>query len=514
MNEHPDSERIIQVEAPRNRSLLGEVPVDGPEEVAAAVARVREVQRGWASLEPADRARRLRALIREIALRREEIARRIVAETGKPQVEALAEVAVVLGLGRHYLQRAPRVLGRRRASPGWMVWKRVWTEREPWGVVGVISPWNYPFILTAEPTLTALFGGNGVVLKPSEHAPFTAALLEELVEGAGLPRDLVRVVQGRGETGRALIHAGIDKLHFTGGAETGRRILFEAAPLLLPVSLELGSKDPAIVLEDADQERAARGVVFGGFFNAGQTCISTERVYVVDAIHDEFLRKLLREVQALRVGAGGDVDVGPITTPEQLGVVEEHLEDALARGARVACGGERLDPGSNLFQPTILTDVPDDALVLTEETFGPLLPVVRVRNEEEAILRANELPVGLFASVWTGDRARGEAVARRLRAGGVSVNDTLSHWGIPSLPLGGVGESGYSRVRGDEGLREFTRVRAFLVDRFGFRREPWWFPYTPTSRRLMRAVSAWEGLFGLSRVTTFLREMARREEEP
>jgi acyl-CoA reductase-like NAD-dependent aldehyde dehydrogenase len=195
-------------------------------------------------------------------------------------------------------------------------------------------------------------------------------------------------------------------------------------------------------------------------------------------------------------------------------VVEEHLEDALARGARVACGGERLDPGSNLFQPTILTNVPDDALVLTEETFGPLLPVVRVRNEEEAILRANELPLGLFASVWTGDRARGEAVARRLRAGGVSVNDTLSHWGIPSLPMGGVGESGFSRARGDEGLREFTRERAFLVDRFGFGREPWWFPYTGMSRRLMRAVAAWEGLFGLSRVMTSLREMVQREEEP
>jgi acyl-CoA reductase-like NAD-dependent aldehyde dehydrogenase len=429
-------------------------------------------------------------------------------------VEALAEVAVVAGLGRHYLKRAPRVLGRRRAPTGWMVWKRAWTEREPWGVMGVISPWNYPFVLTAEPTLTALFGGNGVVLKPSEYTPFTGAILEELVEGAGLPPDLVRVVQGRGETGRALIHSGIDKLHFTGGPETGRRILFEAAPLLLPVSLELGGKDPAIVLEDADQERAARGIVFGGFFNAGQTCLSTERVYVVDAIHDEFLRKLVRQVQALRVGSGGEVDLGPMTTSEQLAVVEEHLQDALARGARVACGGERLDPGSNLLHPTVLTDVPDDALVLTDETFGPVLPVVRVRDEDEAVLRANELPMGLFASVWTGDRKRGEAVARRLRAGGASVNDTLSHWGVPSLPMGGVGESGYSRVRGDEGLREFTRARAFLVDLTGLGREPWWFPYTPLSRRLMRGLTDWEGLRGLSRGTGFMREMFRREEEP
>jgi acyl-CoA reductase-like NAD-dependent aldehyde dehydrogenase len=514
MNGHPDPDRIIQVQAPRNGALLGEVPVDGPEEVAAAVARVREVQRGWASLGPRDRARRMRGLLQVIVRRREEIADRIVAETGKPQVEALAEVAVVVGLGRHYLKRAPRVLGRRRAATGWMVWKRAWTEREPWGVMGVISPWNYPFILTAEPTLTALFGGNGVVLKPSEHTPFTGAILEELVEEAGLPPDLVRVVQGRGETGQALIHAGIDKLYFTGGAATGRRILSEAAPLLLPVSLELGAKDPAIVLEDADQERAARGIAFGGFFNAGQTCISIERVYVVDQIHDEFLRKLVRQTAALRIGAGGEVDLGPISTPRQLAVVEEHLQDALARGARVVCGGERLDPGSNLFHPTILTDVPDDALVLTEETFGPILPVVRVRDEDEAVRRANELPMGLFASVWTGDRKRGEAVARRIRAGGVSVNDTLSHWGVPSLPMGGVGESGYSRARGDEGLREFTRARAFLVDRPGLRREPWWFPYTPMSRRLMRGIVAWEGLSGLSRVTGFLREMVRREEEP
>jgi acyl-CoA reductase-like NAD-dependent aldehyde dehydrogenase len=505
---------LLQVVAPRNGALLGEVPVDGPEQVAAAVERVRQVQRGWASLDPADRARRLRALIREIALRREEIADRIVAETGKPQAEALAEVAVVAALGRHYVKRAPRVLGRRRAPTSWLLWKGAWTEREAYGVVGVISPWNYPFVLAAEPVITALFGGNGVVLKPSEHTPFTGALLEELVAGAGLPVDLVRVVQGRGATGRALIHSGIDKLHFTGSPATGRNVLAEAAPLLLPVSLELGGKDPALVLEDADQERAARGILFGAFFNAGQTCLATERVYVVDAIYEEFLRKLVRLAEGLRTGSGGEVDLGPMTTPEQLQVVEEHLRDAVERGARVLTGGERLDPASNLLHPTVLADVPGDALVLREETFGPLLPVVRVRDEAEGVARANDHPMGLFASVWTGDRKRGEAVARRLRAGGVSVNDTLSHFGVPSLPMGGVGESGFSRVRGDEGLREFTRARSYLSDRLGLKREPWWFPYRRGQRRLMRALVAWEGLTGIARLGGVLKEIFRQEEEP
>lgn len=508
----PDAtEPALRVQAPRDGAILGEVSVDGPDEVAAAVARVREVQRGWASLDPDDRARRIRPFLDELVRRKDEIADRIGEETGKPRGEALVEVGMVASLVRFYVKRAPRLLRPRRVGTGWLAWKRAWTEREPYGVIGVISPWNYPFILTAEPTLTALFGGNGVVLKPSEHTPFTGALVEELVVGAGLPPDLVRVVQGRGETGRALVSAGVDKIHLTGSPATGRAVLAEAASRLVPVSLELGGKDPALVLDDADLDRAAGGVAYGAFFNAGQTCVATTRVYVSDEIYDAFLRSLARVVDGLRTGSGGEVDVGPMTLPERVELLEELVRDAVERGARVVCGGRRADPASNVFLPTVLADVPEGAAVLEEEAFGPLLPVARVRDEDEAVARANAHPRGLFASVWTGDRGRGEAVARRLDVGGVSVNDTLSHWAVPSLPMGGRGESGFSRVRGEEGLREFTRARSFLSDRLGLRRELWWFPYGRGQRRLLRAVVAWEGSLGLRRAWAAVRELLRRE---
>ena len=509
---HAERENALAIRRPQDGSPVGTVPVDGAAQVGAAVVRARRAQEGWSMLDPRERVRLLAGVREIIARRSDAIADRIVAETGKPEVEALTEVATVVSLCRHYEKRAPRLLLPRRVGSGWMLWKRSTILQQPYGVVAVISPWNYPFILSAEPTLTALFAGNGVVLKPSEYTPFTGAILAEVLGESDLPAGLVQVVQGDGETGSHLVDAGVDRIHFTGSARAGRAVLTRAARHLVPVSLELGGKDPAVVLDDADLERSARGIAFGAFFNAGQTCLATERVYVVEAVYEPFVRELRRAVSELRAGSAGRVDVGPLTTPEQLEVVESQLADAVELGARVLCGGDRVDPASNVFLPTILVDVTDEMLVMREETFGPLLPVISVADEEEAIRRAGELPMGLFASIWTGSPERGRAVGLRLPGGGFSVNDTLSHWANPALPMGGVGESGFGRVRGDEGLLSFSRSRSVLENRVQLKREPWWFPHRPIDRRLVRAVTAWEGERGVRRISGVVKAFLGRGE--
>lgn len=485
---------------PSSGRLLGDVPIHQAPEVRAAVDAARAAAVEWAALHPRERSRRLMEVHRVLGERAGDMADLIQAETGKPEVEALSEVVVVLDLLAWLARAVPKHLRRERVSSGWMVWKQAWTIREPWGVVGVISPWNFPFVLAAEPVLTALATGNGVVLKPSEFSPFTGLRLQEIVRRAGLPPDLLGVVTGGGGTGAALVQGGIDRLIFTGSSATGRQVMAAAAEALVPVTLELGGKDPAIVLEDADLDRAARGIVWGAFYNAGQACLSVERVYAVDRVHDALVGRLASRVRELRVGSGPSSDVGPMVTPFQLKRVEEHLNDALARGARLVAGGGRTDPASNLLVPALLVNVDDGMRLMREETFGPILPVVRVRDAEEAVARANRTGFCLFASVWTRDRARGESLALRIRAGGVSVNDVISHWAIPSLPMGGVGESGFGRSRGLEGLREFTRVKSILVDRGGLTREPWWYPYSGNTLRRVQALASWRRHRGLKGV--------------
>ncbi len=506
----PEPLTELRIRRPADRGLVGIVPVDPVAVVEASVIRARTAQAGWGARPVTERVDRMAGLRREIGRRVDDVVDRIVAETGKPEEEALAEVLVVMRLIRHYERRAPKVLGPRRVGSWPVPGGRARVLQEPIGVVGILAAWNYPFVLGMEAVVTAIFAGNAVVLKPSEHTPFTGAIVPEICESAGLPEDLVLVVQGDRVTGEALVDAGIDHLHLVGGPATGRAVLERAARRLLPVSLELGGKDPALVLADADLDLAARGIAFGAFYNAGQTCVSTERVYVEQEAYEPFLRRLVRAAEGLRVGNAGNIDVGPMTLDSQLEKVEAQVRDAVERGARVLAGGERADPASNIFLPTVLADVPDGATVLEEESFGPVVSVVPVRDADEAIARANGHPMGLFASVWTRDLRRGQEVAGRLRAGGVSVNDTLSHWSIPGLPMGGVGASGWSRVHGDEGLLTFSRSRALLVRRGSRRRDPWWFPYGPRARRFFRAALGWEQHRGLrGAVATVVRLFSR-----
>lgn len=502
---------ILRVVRPTDGSLVGELAVSSPHDVPLRVARTRSVQAGWASLPPQDRERRLRGLLAAIDDRTREIEDTIVAETGKPRAEATVELITVVDHLRHKLRTASAFFRPRRVSTGWLLWKKAFVQREPLGVIGVISPWNYPFILSMNPCVAALFGGNGVVLKPSEHTPYTGLLVEDLARDAGLPEGLVQVVLGGGPTGEALVRSGVDKVFFTGGSRTGRAVLAAAADTLTPAVLELGGKDPAIVLPDADLERAARGIVWGALQNAGQACVSVERVFVVEEAYDAFLREVLDQLKKVRAGSTPDVDVGPMTTEAQLAWVEMQLAEAVQQGATVMMGGRRTDPASNVLEPTILTEVNPESGILREETFGPILPVVRVKDVEEAIRRANEIPLALSASVWTGNRDRGIAIARRIRAGAVSVNDAVVHFGIPGLPFGGVGESGFGRSNGEEGLREMTRTRSVAVDRLGLKREPWWYPYSKRTERLLRATLLFRLRGGLRGIGAAVRVLIRRK---
>jgi len=507
---HVPRKHFLDVHRPADGTVLGEIEVMDQVDVLAAVERARSVQRAWLALDSEERFLKLEALIEVIGKRSESIAQVIRDETAKPEVEALHEILATVELLKYYAEVTPRMLRREWVPTGWLVGKSAYTYREPYGVIAVISPWNYPFLLVADTVAAALFTGNAVVVKPSEHTPFSAMKVRDLCAEAGLPKGLVEVVTGDGSTGSMLVSSGVDKVVFTGTPHTGRKVMAAAAQHLTPVSLNLGGKDAAIVLEDADLERAARGIVYGAFYNAGQSCVSTERVLVVDAVYDAFVERVTELTGELRAGTEGDYDVGPMITDAQLRVVEEHVDDALARGARVTAGGQRLSEESRVYLPTVLVDVDQSMRVVWEETFGPLLPVMRVSDEEEAIRLANVNPFGLFASVWTEARERGERVAERLRTGGVSVNDTLSHYSVPGLPLGGTGESGSGRRRGMAGLEEVSRPRSVLVHRTGLSREIWWFPYSERGTRLMRALLGYRQSNGLGRIWNGIQRLFMR----
>jgi succinate-semialdehyde dehydrogenase/glutarate-semialdehyde dehydrogenase len=502
--------RMLEIRAPGSGEIITAVPVEGEDAVRLAVTEARSAQRRWAQTSLGERRRRMAALARVLHRRAPDIVGRVCLETGKPEAEALAAVIVSVDLIQYYRRVGPGVLKPRRVRAGWLLGKAGYVEREPYGVIGAIMPWNYPFIMVMDLLVPSLFAGNAVVVKPSEHTPWTAQLLPELVREAGFPDGLVQIVTGDGSTGAALIKAGVNRVVFTGSTRTGRKVGAAAGEALVPVTLELGGKDVAIVLEDADLDRAAVGVAYAAYFNAGQTCLSVERALVVRSVYDAFVEKVCAYTETLRVGAGPDRDVGPMVTPEQLAIVEGQVRDAVAKGATVLTGGRKATEEGQVYLPTVLVDVDPSMAIMRDETFGPVLPIVPVADEEEALAEANRLGYGLFGSVWTGDRERGLAVARRIRSGGVSVNDALSHYAVPGLPVGGVDESGFGSRRGVEGLEEMSRVRTVLVHRWGPRRELWWFPYTAGKLRVFRALLDWRSRGGAAGLLAAVRRLLGR----
>src|SRR5271163_4417412 len=396
--------RIASVN-PATGEVLGELDSAGPTEVRAAVARARSAQPAWGNSDIRDRLRLLGRFQKILLARKNDIATRITQEAGKPVVEALlTEVFVVLDAARFLIDNAYGILREEKLSHGNLAMKTKSGRilHEPYGVIGIISPWNYPFSIPATETMAALVAGNAVVLKPSELTPLIALELQSLLRDAGLPDGIFQVLPGEGATGAALVASEIDKLVFTGSVATGRRIAQIAAESLLPVVLELGGKDPMIVLEDADIDVASSGAVWGAFMNAGQTCLSVERCYVHRSLYPDFLEACSEKTRKLRVGNGmdSDTEIGPMIHERQVRVVESQVEDARQRGARVLAGGERLrELGPTFFAPTVLADVDHSMRVMREETFGPVLPIASFRDEAEAIRLANDSEYGLAASV-------------------------------------------------------------------------------------------------------------------
>jgi succinate-semialdehyde dehydrogenase/glutarate-semialdehyde dehydrogenase len=440
--------------------------------------------------------------------RRDELARLITRESGKPLVESmLAEVNVALDSARFCAQQAYAFLRPELVKPGSMALKtkRGYLLREPLGVIGIISPWNYPFSIPAGEALAALVLGNAVVIKPSEFTPMTALELVKLLHEAGIPGDVVQVVLGEGETGAALVESRIDKLVFTGSVATGRRVAETAARRLLPVVLELGGKDPMIVLDDADVEIASSAAVWGAFYNAGQTCLSVERCYVHRSLYVEFVKKCAEKIGKLRVGRGSDpeIEIGPLIHEKQLRNVESQVQDAIAHGARLICGGTRLhEIGENFYAPTLLVDVTPEMRVMREETFGPVLPVVPFDSDAEAVRLANESEFGLAASVWTGNRTRGEKLAGKIQAGTVMINDVLTSFATSEAPHGGCKMSGLGRTHGLAGMSEMVRLKYVDSDRMPGMKKLWWYGYGVEFTRQMSAfVAAGFARFGVGKLT-------------
>ncbi|WP_232664205.1 aldehyde dehydrogenase family protein [Pseudonocardia sp. TRM90224] len=450
---------------PRTGDVVGTHPVHDAAAVDAAVARAVEAAKWWGALGYAERRRRLgewrKALVRSI----DALAQVVSDETGKPLDDAKLELVLAIDHLDWAAKHAEKVLGRRKVSSGLLMSNQAASlTYAPIGVIGVIGPWNYPVFTPMGSIAYALAAGNAVVFKPSELTPGVgvalADTLAELVDG----HPLLQVVTGFGETGAALCRsAGVGKIAFTGSTATGKRVMAACAETLTPVLIECGGKDPLIVDSDADIEAAADAAVWGGMSNAGQTCVGVERVYVLEDVADAFTARVVAKSSTLRPGGNPAGDFGPMTMPAQTEVVRRHVEDALAKGGRAVVGGnESIRPP--FVEPVVILDVPEDSSAITEETFGPLLVVNRVPDLDEAVRRANATGYGLGATVFS--KKRGEEIAARLRCGMVAINSVISFAGIPSLPFGGVGDSGFGRIHGEDGLREFTRPQAVARQKF------------------------------------------------
>ncbi|TSD95598.1 aldehyde dehydrogenase family protein [Skermania sp. ID1734] len=498
---------VIEVRNPADGRVVGTVADESAQVVAAKVAQLRAAQPEWEAIGPKGRAEWLRKLQDWIFDHAETISDVLQSETSKPRVDATIEAPFVADLIGYYARHAPTFLADEHPAPHSPLGKvkKLTTIYRPYQVVGVITPWNFPFAMPGIDVVPALAAGAAVLLKPSEVTPLGGELLVRGWQEIGAP-PVLALATGRGETGAAVV-ANVDYVQFTGSTRTGRVIAKACAERLIPYSLELGGKDPALVLADADLDRAAYGVAFGGLLNAGQVCVSVERVYVEAPVYDEFVAKLTKHVGELRQGAddrGYRYDVGALANAAQRDVVQRHVDEAVAGGARAVVGGKPTGVGT-FFQPTVLVDVDQSMSCIREETFGPTLPIIKVADEEEAIRLANDSVYGLSATVWTGDRSRGERVARRLEVGAVNINDAAANLFSFALPMGGWKESGLgARWGGPNGVRKYCRVQAITAPRVPTQtKELIWFPYNKNKVKfamsVMRAASA-RGLrrFGIS----------------
>ena len=474
--------RRYRLRSPVTLEPIGELECMTPSDVAVALERARKAQPAWAALSFDERARVLDRACAIVLDQQERIMQKVIEETGKTQTEAFGmEIFASCDALCYYAKNAKRFLAPKKQRIHGVLGfaKQLRIVYKPLGVVGIIVPWNGPFVLAINQTAQALMAGNAVLLKGSEVTPYSTALVGEIFEQAGLPDGVLQVIMGDGETGAALVEAGIDKISFTGSVATGRKVAEACGRQLVPVTLELGGKDAMIVCADADLDRAAAGALIGSCMNTGQYCCGTERIYVVDSVYEEFVEKVVAGAKALRQADRGEADVGAIFWDRQLDVIEAHVGDAVAKGADVKVGGRRNPSLAGLyFEPTVLTDVTHDMDVMSKETFGPVVSIMRVADEAEALRLANDSPYGLNGNVWTRDKQKGFRLAEQMETGGVCINDMALTYGVPEAPFGGVKDSGVGQVNGEVGMRGYCHAHPMIVDRFGGKKVQGGYPYS------------------------------------
>jgi succinate-semialdehyde dehydrogenase/glutarate-semialdehyde dehydrogenase len=471
---------------PATGEVIGSSPLHDLDELKAALERSRKAQKAWARTPVRERAKALFRIRDYIVERADELADIISKDNGKTRADAMiAEIVPAAAAADYYARNAPRFLRDRRLKPGVLLLANKASKivRVPFGVVAVVSPWNYPFSIPFSEVVMALVAGNGVLLKTATQTQMVGRALERTILAGGLPDGLFSFLNLPGRlAGDALLEAGIDKLFFTGSVPVGKKLMAKAAETLTPVSLELGGNDAMLVCDDADLDRAALGAVWAGMQNAGQSCGGVERIYVHEDVYEPFMAKLKARVEALRVGPDVDfnVDIGAITTNGQADTIRRHIDEAVAAGATIFAQAKIPEETKGIFvAPTVLTDVTHDMTVMREETFGPVLGVMKVRDMDEAVELANDSNLGLTGSVWTRSRTRGELLARRIQAGAVLLNDHLMSHGLAETPWGGFKESGIGRTHGDIGFAEMTEPQVIVHDYMpGVKKNVWWHPHS------------------------------------
>jgi acyl-CoA reductase-like NAD-dependent aldehyde dehydrogenase len=485
-----EATETIDVENPATGEVIRTLPVTTPADVRALAERARAAQPAWEALGFEGRGRVLRRMQKWVVDNGERVIQSIVDETGKTYEDAaVVELAYGAGALGFWAKHAPDYLAdeRIRTSNPFVLGRKLVVRYRPVGLVGVIGPWNYPLTNSFGDAIPALAAGNAVILKPSEVTPLTSLVLAEGFRECGMPEHVLQTAVGGAETGTALIDA-VDFVMFTGSTATGKKVMARAAETLTGVALELGGKDPMIVLADADVDRAANAATYYSMQNGGQTCVSIERVYVEAPIYDRFVDAVTERVQALRQGppAGpASVEVGAMTFPPQLDIVSRHVEQAREAGARITTGGHVREGAGRFYEPTVLADVDHSMAAMRDETFGPTVPIMKVADAEEAIRLANDSPYGLGASVWTKDLSRGEQIARRIESGYACVNDANVNYFAYELPMGGWKDSGLGVRHGAAGIRKYTRQQAILVTRLAMKRDVHFFPYKPRTTKLL-----------------------------
>ena len=486
------AQNTIAVENPATGELIRTVPVLGDDELADMARRARAAQPQWEALGYDGRGRIMRRAQKWMLDNAERVLDAVVQETGKTYEDAqLTDLGYTVTALGFWAKEAEKYLADERV-PSWnnpiAIGKKLVIRYVPMGVIGVIGPWNFPIVNAFGDCIPAMMAGNTVILKPSEVTPLSSLLMAEMLTECGLPADVFQVATGDGGTGAALIRQ-VDCVMFTGSTRTGKTVMKAAAEALIPCYLELGGKDPMIVCADADVERAANAAAYYSMNNAGQVCISVERCYVEAPVYDAFVAKVTDTVKGLRQGEPtgvGTVDVGAVIFPPQLDIVDDHIKDAVAKGAKVLTGGHAHSERGRFYEPTVLVDVDHTMLCMQEETFGPTLPIMKVADAEEGLRLANDSEYGLQASVWTKDIGKGEGIARRLQAGVVCVNDAQMNYSALNLPMGGWKSSGIGTRHGGSGIRKYCKTQSLLVTRRALKREPFMFPYKARQTMLLR----------------------------